>query len=325
MQVHDSMMYRAIICIVLIHIIGLSEVMTNGSETVEVKFLTGAHRLFSTANFTDFYFSCSALGNFIQWNLNGGPLSGFTRTETGRVRRNVGTNYNYTATLLSSRLYNDSVMTVLDSIVVVSFQRDYPNFEITCSGSEGAKTISRGEVNDSDSDHNGALAFQRLFSGAITMNQTYIHGFMCGASSILQLSGDVGPTIAFTTRDSIGFSRIALKSDVNSIQVQGILLARAPLETTSLFLIASDENVTAKCFYGSDEIVLTSDLPTSPPKLPPLTTSISTTQRLPAQPKNSATEPKNATTDPTTITSVYTEGRASPGSTNSKGKHLNRC
>ena len=314
-------MYRAIIvCIVLIHIIRPSEVTANVTETVEVKFLRGVHRLFSTANFTDFYFSCSALGNYILWSLNGTALSGFTTTEIGRVRRNGETKYNYTATLLSSRKYNDSVMMVLDSMIVVSFPRNYLNFEISCRGSHGVKTISRGEVSDSDADRNGALAFQHLFSSAITLNQTYIHGFLCGGSSILQLSGDVGPTIAFTTQDSIGFSRIALKSDIDSILVQGILLAHEPLQTTSIFLIASDGNVTAKCFYGSDEIILTSDLPIPPPKLPPLTTSISTTQRLPTQPIHATTDPKNATTEPknaTTISSVYTEGRASPG----KGKH----
>ena len=317
--------------------------MVNGTETVtvKVKFLRGVHRLFSTANFTDFYFSCSALGNYILWNLDGRPLSGFITTETGRVRRNVGPYYNYTATLLSSQLYNDSVMMVLDSMIVVSFPRNYPNFKMTCRGSHGVKTISPGTVIDSDSIRNGALAFQRLFSSAITMNQTYIHGFLCGGSSILQLSGDVGPTIAFTTLDSIGFSRIALKSDIDSILVQGILFAHEPLQTTSIFLVALDGSVTAKCFYKSDEIILTSDLPIPPLKLPPLTTSISTTQRLPTQPrsattdpKNATTEPKNATTDPkdattepknattepknaTTISSVYTEGHASPG----KGKH----
>ena len=306
------MKYSAVICIVLIslYIIRQSEEIGNMTDTMEVKFLRGVHRLFRDANFTDFYFSCSALGTFIQWTLNGRPLSGFTTTETGRVRRSVGPNYNYTSSLLSSRMYNDSVVMVLDSMIVVSFQRDYPEFEITCRGSHGIKKILPGEVIDSDSDRNGTLVFQHLFSSAITMNQTLIHGFICGASSILQLSGDVGPTIAFTTRESIGYSRTALKSDVSSILVQGVLLAREPLETISLFLIASDGTVTAKCFYGSDEIVLSSNLPISTPMLPPVSISHSTTPQL-------STLFKIATTDHTTISSVYTtEGRANP---NSKG------
>ena len=305
------MKYKAVTCIVLIslYIIRQSEEIGNMTDTMEVKFLRGVHRLFRDANFTDFYFSCSALGTFIQWTLNDRPLSGFTTTETGRVRRNVGPNFNYTSSLLSSRLYNGSLVMVLDSMIVVSFRRDYPKFKITCRGSHDVKTILPGKVIDRDSDHSGALVFQRLFSSPITMNRTLIHGFMCGASSILQLSGDFGPTIAFTTRENIGYSRTALKSDVSSILVQGILLAREPLATTSLFLIALNGSVTAKCFYGSDEIILTSNLPTPPPMLPPVSMSNSTMPQL-------STPAKNATTDPTTITSVYIEGRASP---NSKG------
>jgi len=143
-------------------------------------------------------------------------MSAFTTTETGWVHRNTRQSYNYTPTLLSSQPVNDSNLRVLDSIIVVSLESNHPNFNIFCSGNLHSKTISPGEITDSDPSINGSVA-KRLFSTPIGLNQIDVHVFICGPTSFVLFEGNMSPTIEFHTSDEIGLSREELQSDHNSI------------------------------------------------------------------------------------------------------------
>jgi len=303
MYIHLQQVMRnaAVICMALF-IFGVNGDMM---PTVELNFLRGVHRLFSDAKYTDFYFACMSVGTSIQWHANGESLSEFKTTETGQVYRGVTSKYNYTSTLLSSQPTHQSNLMVLDSIIVVSFEKNSPNFEITCLGNNHSKTISLGDITDSDPTHDGTIAFQYLFSSRMVLSQTYVHVFICSASSALLFSGDVGPTIAFTAHDHIGQSRTAFESDHNSIQMLGILMARVPQSLTSLFFIAMNGTASVKCFSEKDEITLSS-VPSLPLQQSTETRSVAVNLTAPGTSEN--------------IASDYTEENSNRNLSSSKSK-----
>ena len=222
-----------------------------------IQYLKGVHR-FGDTDYTDYYFSCNALGRFLCWQVNDIPLTGFSVGKAGRVVVDSRTAFEYTATLLSSQ--NDpknNQEAMLDSVFVVSFNGEPPStFEVKCSSSSNSN-FSTTAVNELRSDvvnassNNGEVVLDYVLSRQIVQNKNKTHIFVCGALDMLQYFEINGPPmIGFSGLNYIGQDRTVLSEDHNIVNVQGVLIARHPYTSTSLLFVSEDSDVNVTCFWG---------------------------------------------------------------------------
>ena len=77
-----------------------------------------------------------------------------------------------------------------------------------------------------------------------------------------------GQPIGFSDHDHIGKARTVLSDDRNTVDLQGVLIARQPFQSISLlFVTTAESEVTVSCFYEeSHQVQLSSlTLPTTEP------------------------------------------------------------
>ncbi len=230
-------------------------------ESVKLFYLKGDMR-FNTAN-TDYYFYCNVVGNYLHWQYESEPLTGFNANdEVGTSRVVDKTDFRYTVTLLSFESIGDG-NTSMDSVIIFSFDEAVRNnFTITCrSNGPMSKTVSAGivsEVEYSSLRHNSYhsikldYVIKSIKSHKIVRNST-THIFMCGTINTPQSIQVNGLSINFTSSDELGFHR-NVSGKMNSDNVQGILIALHPLMTTAIFVNTNNSNFEVSC---SDRDMLT--------------------------------------------------------------------
>ena len=225
-----------------------------------------ASRLHSV-NFTDFYFSCHTIGEYIQWQYNEDPLSGFLPERIGTATvNNRGLSYKYTATLLSATLLvNDTRQAELESLLVISFQNEYPeSFTVKCGNNIEFRSVTSNITSNTftnviNSTRRGnELALDYVFTSSEIVRSRNTHVFICGVQSMFQLIEVSGPSIGFSDRDNIGKVR-TIFSDRETIDIQAILIDREPLQTTSLLIVAENSDVQVKCSDEAHSVSLSSN------------------------------------------------------------------
>ncbi len=220
-------------------------------ESVNLTSLKGVHRL--RKGFRDYYFSCNAVGLFLQWQYNDELLTGFhTSDEIGRSVVVERPTFTYTTTLLSSEPAENNYED-MDSILIMSFSNDDPSpFTVTCSNGPNTQTKSSesiSKVGDSSMWNNNSdsrIVLEYIVSTNMVRNGP-THIFMCGAHHSPQHLQANGPPIAFLSSDEIGFHR-APSATTYTVKEQGIFIARSPYMTTTILIVANEEDVFVSCF-----------------------------------------------------------------------------
>lgn len=293
---------RSYFCFVLLAF--CTVICASSTTEPEIIFLKGVPRLHN-ANYTDYYFCCNVNGEFLQWQYEDEPLSGFRIGEAGRAIVDVRTTFEYTATLLSSE--PDGELANLDSVLVVSFRGNHPNnFSITCSGHLSSHTITAESVSNVEfTDDQEQVVLDHVISQRIVNRMSITHIFLCGAKSLLQFISVNDPQIGFGEFDYIGKDRTVLTADSNTVSIQGILIARDPFQTTTLLFVVDDADVHVACFYGQHQANLNASrlsiISTSP-----LSPEINSTSPLTAA--TSSVTVSNKTTTEVLVTESHTSG-----------------
>ena len=264
----------------------VSGTVTSQTSATKVLFLKSTQR-FNNRYFTDFFFSCTTRGSFIQWQFNNNSQRRFTAADTGQVRHYARPDYKSTEVLFSTSPTGVQSEWTFLSIFVVSYTGSYPiNMEVTCMGTERNASILAGNLTSvAESEEHNSVHLELITSKSLKSNQT-IFFFVCGASfvqfSILSTERN-GPNIGFQPFDKAGYTR---SFSLGTIYTQGILLAHDPLATVALFLVDTPyEHVTVKCFYGLDQVIISSDLSITPNGTPDNLNSVPTTvQTIPITP-----------------------------------------
>ena len=245
----------------IIHLIFLiTSCTTTAADQPNLQYLSGFQRLSGT-NYTDFYFCCNVVGEFLQWQFNDEPLTGFRVGEAGRVVVDTRSTFNYTATLLSSEPL-DNHQAKLDSLLIVSFYGEHPRtFDVTCSSLVGFMTVTAESVTSDviGSNAKGGIVLNHVLSREIVQNRNKTHVFVCEVPDMLQFFSISGTPIGFTDHDHIGQDRTVLSDDWNTVELQGVLIARQPFQSISFLFVTTEESeVTVTCSYESHQVQLSS-------------------------------------------------------------------
>ncbi len=220
-------------------------------EPVTLKFVRGVPRL-NTEEYIDYYFYCQIKGIFLHWQYEDEPLTAFRPNDVGHSLVNVRSNYEYTATLLSSRPA-DNNNRYMDSIVVVTSRSD-ASFNVTCTNDFVSETepsqhpksaLSSARTNNSD------IVLNYISSANIVRNIS-THIFVCGVQHSTQILSVDGLSIAFTEGDHVGVHR-AGSSSIDTVDVQGIVIARTPFTIISMLIVARNSDVNVTCFYDTQQ------------------------------------------------------------------------
>ena len=227
----------------------------------QIKFLSIINR-FGDNNTTDYYFSCSVVGHFLVWQYNNEPLSGFLPSEVGKAVVISASNFNYTATLLSSHFRNESGNAKLDSILVVSMKAtEQMNSTLTCSNERNITYINTSMTEDVQRNvvfrnATEGLILDYIYYGDITSsgpNNTHI--FLCGAESDVQIAVYEEPPIESSSRNH-SVTTLWSSDEYNTVTIQGINTAEQLYNVTALFIVAGDSAFHVACYYPGRIVTL---------------------------------------------------------------------
>ena len=211
------------------------------------------------SDYVDYYFCCSVIGEYIDWQYNDVPLNGFLAGRVSDPVVNSGPGFDYIITLLSSTPdSSNSRQAHLSSVMVLSFRdsNDPNRFTVQCSSHANFTVHAMGSntavehVGDDRRSNNGSLTFDYVLSQKIVTSRSKTHIFICGVSSNLQFLQTGDRTIGFSRHDSIGGVKNVFSPDSNTVDIQGILIDRDQFQITTLLLVSDDSDViTVSCFY----------------------------------------------------------------------------
>ena len=224
------------------------------SLSPSIQYLGRVNRL-QNKDFIDYYFSCSGHGNFLIWQLDDEPLSGFQPIEIGEVVVSRGSSFTYTTVLLSSIRNDAGLAYEMISLMVVSFDNvNPPKFVILCSNQDGVNSTSTDmpggdvitHVENSMTVQNVTLDY--VLSSNTVRSRNYTHIFVCGTRSDFQFLEAVGPAVGFRKNDPLGDVKTVLSSSRDTVSILGVLMANQPFSTTTLLIVAVDSPVNVRCF-----------------------------------------------------------------------------
>lgn len=212
------------------------------SGPVRLKFLKGVMPLKPT-NYTDYYFSCTAVGRLLQWQLNGtNLLRAFTGSEDERHSTVViRSNYNLTEVLLSVERTEEGNDKILDSILVISSSMVIVPFNVNCSNGPNNQTKRAGPVTSvTNSSYNSPNVVLDYITSSTIVRNTLTHIFTCVTnSSLQQIQVNDGVLIHISSSHDLGTPRVT----PNGVVV--VLIANDPLMRTLITVVrGSDVEVT---------------------------------------------------------------------------------
>ncbi len=226
-----------------------------------LSFLTAVKRL-SITNYKDYYFSCTVVGNYIQWEYNHDPLSAFLLNDVGQAVLDERADYTYTATLLSSQPTMDDEAE-MDSVLVISFRNgsNPGNFSVTCISNSNTSTaffqhniistVKNTAPKDADIQLDYVVSEQIVRRGP----QYLSHIFICGVHQAPQFIEVTELTLNFSSSDNVGQARTFFSDDRNTATVQGILMARDNLISIALIIVSLEASVVNVTCYDRENIV----------------------------------------------------------------------
>ena len=230
------------------------------SCSVEVKYLKGVPRL-NNPNYTDYYFCCNIVGTALLWEVNESKLGEYTSGNISEVLFGQISNFNYTATLLSSTPKTNGQFT-FDSVLIVSLLGS-SNLDVTCWNGLVARSSTRNIDNGFGVEnmyYNSSVAEDYVLTDNIVkadnVSQTSI--FVCGVQNSLMYWRTSAGTIAFGSFDGIGEHRQILEQRAVTVKQQAIVIAHEPYQIVSVLFVTDTSEVTVTCGYSRNEVELTS-------------------------------------------------------------------
>ena len=244
-----------------------------GVSALNVQFLKSVSRF--TSPITDYYFCCNVKGLTLIWEVNGFGLGGFEEGQTAMVHSSSKGNFNYIATLLSSRLESQGQFT-FDSVLIVSLPDNSSTLNVTCRSDSASESTSNHDepqekYNEPLRNHSHIIYLERIFTGIIVHNyeleNTSISAstsiFVCGVQNLFQTWQASRQPYGFDVDDRVGLNRDILSSDGATVNEQAIYLAKQPYEIVTVFLVTNHSNVTVRCASGAEERQLSMQIPLS--------------------------------------------------------------
>ena len=228
----------------------------------------------------DHYFSCSTVGQKLQWQVNQDVfefIGGETTGTTGTIITRTASNFQYITTLLSSQssqagLFTfDSVLIVssttsMNVVIVVTCVNDIEFTSVTVKD----EATAQNEILNLNS-HNVFL--QYLFSATI-VNDATTYFYLCGVNNEFQAwqTNNSLPYV-FSKTDPIGRNRTDLSADQTLVAQQAILMAREPYSVVSILLLTRIPDVNVTCASSLfQETLFFSDVQSTIVTTPPPTT-----------------------------------------------------
>lgn len=221
---------------------------------IEVQYLRGNSRS-NGSTIKDYYFSCSAVGQTLQWNVNRLGLGGFfTGSRAGDLLTSSRPNFTYSSTLLSKGALGNSQVKFISVLLVTV--RNQLHLDVACR-TEAKQNITSNNAGLNNTSLLGErydnLGFLQLvlFNNNIVNTNRYTSIFICAVrgSRMMWRASD---EYSFQRRDVIGTSWQETFSDDghNVVKEQVILIAHEPLPFVSLLLVTNYSGNAVEC--GSD-------------------------------------------------------------------------
>ena len=233
------------------------DLISTTSGTVNVVYLSGVRRL-NNSTYWDYYFGCDTEGLTLQWEVNGNALGGFLTGEVAQILSSTRSNFDYTATLLSSQP-TTGVQSTFDSVLIVSLL-GRSSLIVTCrNGPSFFKSVNNTESKrDVENNTNtSSIYLELLLAQPIVIAKT-TSVFVCGVNNqflIWQVNSDI---YAFTILDSIGQSWQTLKQNGSIVKEQAIVIAHEPYLIVSVLFVTHTSDISVRCGYNQDFLQLVS-------------------------------------------------------------------
>ncbi len=240
-------------CILYLQVIKLIILLTlHGqafSSSIFLEYIQKIER-FQVTNITDYYFSCNLQGRILQWAVNSENLGGFHVNSSKRTVVSKRSNFNYTSTLLSARSF------MFNSILVVSLGKDQnQTLDVICTNNINFN-VTNNENNPKYESPNvrgnfsRAIGLEHVLTAPLIHNSNQLtHIFLCGTNGMSQQLIVNSRSIGFSPADTIGVTR---SSDIRNgiVNIQAILNARQPYQTTSIIFVTHGSDFNITCAYG---------------------------------------------------------------------------
>ena len=215
-------------------------------------------------NYTDNYFSCNAVGQYIHWEVNGEALVGFQKGEIAHAIADARQTFNYIATLLVSAPHGN--FSILSSVLIVSWEGS-GHLNVTCLSDLGYNKTSNdiNPMNVLKQNHTSdAIVFERVLSKNILRNITsnITHIFICGTPSQSQFLEVNQSQIGFSNGDQIGQNRSVISPNGAVVIQQAVLGSRRNSMTSTVLFVTSNDSFTVSCWFNGQQsktITVTSD------------------------------------------------------------------
>ena len=233
----------------------ITALISTTSCTVNIVYLRGVPRL-NNLSYWDYYFNCNTNGWTLQWEVNGNALGGFITGEVARILSSTRSNFNYTATLLSSQP-TTGVQSTFDSVLIVSLLGRF-SLNVTCSNGTFHNSTNNAESRrDVENKSNTSSIYLELLLTqpiVIAINQS-TSIFVCGVDNHDMKWQVNTETYTFTVLDSIGKS---FQKNDTIVKNQAILIAHEPYQVISVLFLTDTSDVSVRCGHNQDFLPLVS-------------------------------------------------------------------
>ena len=235
----------------------------------------------------DYYFTCSTVGEILQWRVND-VVIGFNGGETtgtpGTTLTRTMSNFQYITTLLSSQSSQAGLFT-FDSVLIASTNTSI-NVVILVACVNGVDFTSV-TINDAATAQNEILnanfhnVFLQYLLSATIVNDSTTYFYLCGVNDEFQQWQTNSLPYIFSITDAIGRNRFDLSADQTLVARQAILMAREPYSVVSILLLTSIPDVNVTCASSQfQRILLFSEVQSTTVTTPPPTTEVFTTNSM---------------------------------------------
>ena len=223
----------------------IAALISTTSCTVNVVYIRGVLRLNNTA-YWDYYFGCNTIGSILQWEVNENALGGFLTGNDDRILSGARSNFNYTATLLSSQP-TTGLQSTFDSVLIVSLLGT-SSLDVTCRNGPSFNSTNNAESRrDVENKTNTSSIYLELLLTQTIFTGINTRFFVCGVDNQVMIWQTNTDTYAFNISDRIGQS---LKNQ-NDTQ-QAIVIAHEPFQIVSVLFVTDTSVVSVRCGHNQE-------------------------------------------------------------------------
>ena len=227
---------------------------------IEISLWNSAPRLNSSSHF-DYYYSCIATGQTLQWRIDSISIGGFVPLQTGDILFGTTHTFNFTATLLSTRVLQRQY--IFHSILMISTTEHA--FKVECR-SESSRAIARNKgfpatkgvinTNTTNSVHLDYVVSQSIQNSTPCV----VRIFLCGVEREFQSWETNRPKYGFGFTDPLGIDRLFLSENHTFVDQQAIFIDREPYQIVTVLLLTNESVETVICSAGLREAQLSTSL-----------------------------------------------------------------